>query len=72
MNMENNMQRMKMSNRMQIFKLRSKYINQSSEGRAHCITSIGIEIPTGKLQRIEGIILFIEIVFKSNHVEYIT
>jgi hypothetical protein len=61
---------MKMSKQyaeIQAEKLRSKDINQSSEGRAHCRNPIGIEIPTGKLQRIQGRIMFIEIVSRSSH-----
>jgi hypothetical protein len=63
---------MKMSNSMQRFKLISKDINQSSEGRKYCRNIIGIEIPTGKLQRIQERIIFIEIVLKSSHVKDIT
>jgi len=56
-----------MSNNMQIFKIRRKDINQISEGRAHCRNAIRIEIPIGKLQNIQGIILFVETVFRSSH-----
>jgi hypothetical protein len=69
MKMSNNMQRMKMSNNMQRFKIRRKDINQSSEGRAHCRNAIRIEIPMGKLQRIQGRIMFIEIVLRSSRAE---
>jgi hypothetical protein len=53
----------------QYSKLRSKDINQISEGRVHCRNAIGIEIPIGKLQRIQERILFIEIVLRSSHAE---
>jgi hypothetical protein len=70
--MSNSMHRMKMSNNMQRFKLIRKDINQISEGRAHCRNAIGIEIPTGKLQRIQERILLIEIVLRSSRAEDIT
>jgi hypothetical protein len=63
---------MKMSNSMQIFKLRRKDINQISAGRVHCRNSINIEIPIGKLQRIQERILLIEIVLRSSRIEEIT
>jgi hypothetical protein len=42
--------------------------------KEECIVemSIGIEIPTGKLQRIQERILLIEIVLRSSHAEDIT
>ena len=46
--------------------------DQRSEGRAHCRNSIGIEIPMGELQRIQGRIMFIEIILRSSHTEDIT
>jgi hypothetical protein len=66
--MSNNMQRMKIQTVRRDSKLRRKKINQISEGRAHCGNSIRIEIPIGKIQRIQGRIMFIETVLRSSHI----
>jgi hypothetical protein len=49
-----------MTNRVQ------KNINQSSEGKVHCRNTIGIEIPTVKLQKNRGGILSTDVVFGTN------
>jgi hypothetical protein len=66
MKMSNNMQENENVKQYAEIQAQKKYdINQSSEGRVHCRNSIGIEIPTGKLQRIQERILLIEIVLRS-------
>jgi hypothetical protein len=43
-----------------------KNINQRSEGKAHCINTIGIEIHTVKLQKNRGGIMSTDVVFGTN------